>query len=226
MRGPCSAQAYTAGMADALTKAGERGGVPRYRWVGERGVHVATGDDTLACYARVVEHRFPELDDVVPGDGTLLLVLRPGARISAALEAALAPAAQPVPVRAARVHEIAVVYDGADLAAAAAAAGVGVDAYVALHAGGDYVVAFVGFQPGFPYLHGLPAALRAPRRATPRTRVPAGSVAVGGRYTGIYPAEGPGGWHLIGRTPARVFDPACDPPALFAPGDRVRFVAT
>jgi KipI family sensor histidine kinase inhibitor len=83
----------------------------------------------------------------------------------------------------------------------------------------------LGFAPGFPYLLGLDPALQVPRRANPRTRVPAGSVAIGGAQTGIYPRELPGGWHLIGRTPRVLFDPAREPPCLLAPGNHVRFRA-
>jgi KipI family sensor histidine kinase inhibitor len=82
----------------------------------------------------------------------------------------------------------------------------------------------LGFAPGFPYLLGLDPALAMPRRASPRTRVPAGSVAIGGVQTGIYPAALPGGWQLIGRTPCVLFDAQRDPPSLVMPGDRVRFV--
>ena len=96
--------------------------------------------------------------------------------------------------------------------------------YIDSHTSVEYTVAFLGFQPGFPYLRGLPQALHASRRATPRLKVAAGSVAIGGAYTGIYPATGPGGWHIIGRTMAVLFDPQRDAPALLLPGDRVRFV--
>ena len=89
----------------------------------------------------------------------------------------------------------------------------------------EFTVAFLGFQPGFPYLAGLPADLVMPRRRTPRTRVAAGSVALGGSYAGIYPAAGPGGWNVVGRTGMRLFEPARPQPALLAPGDRVRLVA-
>jgi 5-oxoprolinase (ATP-hydrolysing) subunit B len=89
----------------------------------------------------------------------------------------------------------------------------------------EYRVAFLGFQPGFPYLAGLPEKLRAPRRAEPRVRVPAGSLAIGGSYAGIYPESGPGGWQIVGVTEAVLFDPRQSSPALFAPGDRVRFEA-
>jgi len=93
------------------------------------------------------------------------------------------------------------------------------------HAAVRYQVRCVGFTPGFPYLSGLPAVLATPRRTTPRTLVPAGSVAIGGGQTGIYPLPSPGGWNIIGRTPLRLFDLTRQPAALFAPGDQLRFVA-
>ena len=112
-----------------------------------------------------------------------------------------------------------------DLDALAAHAGLSRDAAIERHAGGDYRVAMIGFAPGFPYLLGLDPALAMPRLSTPRTRVPAGSVAIGGAQTGIYPRESPGGWHVIGRTPLPLFDTGSMPPALLAPGQRVRFRA-
>ena len=124
--------------------------------------------------------------------------------------------------------EIAVCYGGAhgiDLDAVAAHAGMTTDEVIARHTSASYRVAMLGFAPGFAYLLSLDDALHMPRRANPRLRVPAGSVAIGGAQTGIYPRELPGGWHLIGRTPRVLFDPARERPALFAPGDQVRFVA-
>ena len=97
------------------------------------------------------------------------------------------------------------------------------DAIVARHVAGTYTVAMLGFLPGFPYLDGLDSALYTPRRNSPRTRVPAGSVGIGGTSTGIYPCESPGGWNLIGRTPRPLFDPARENPSLLLPGDTVRF---
>ncbi|RUL77639.1 5-oxoprolinase subunit PxpB [Dyella choica] len=96
---------------------------------------------------------------------------------------------------------------------------------VARHTRATYRVAMLGFAPGFPYLLGLDPVLAVPRRSSPRISVPAGSVAIGGQQTGIYPQELPGGWQLIGRTPLRLFDPAADAPSLLCPGDRVRFQA-
>lgn len=124
-----------------------------------------------------------------------------------------------------RTVEIPVHYDGPDLADVAQRAGLTTADVIARHAGGDYTVAMLGFAPGFPYLLGLDPALHTPRRATPRTRVPPGSVAIGGAQTAVYPSELPGGWNLIGRTPLALFDLARAPPNLVAPGDRVGFRA-
>lgn len=127
-----------------------------------------------------------------------------------------------------RLVEIPVVYggaDGPDLDEVAAHTGLTAAQVVVLHTGAEYDVAMLGFSPGFPYLAGLPEQLATPRRTTPRTHVPAGSVAIGGRQTGIYPQASPGGWRLIGRTSRVLFAPGQDPPALLGPGDRVRFVA-
>lgn len=126
-----------------------------------------------------------------------------------------------------RTIEIPVRYggaDGPDLDDVAAHAGVLAGDVIARHSAPEYSVAMLGFAPGFPYLLGLDPALAVPRLATPRLRVPAGSVGIGAAQTGIYPRTGPGGWRIVGRTDATLFDPLRDPPALLAPGDRVRFV--
>jgi allophanate hydrolase subunit 1 len=197
------------------------------RWVGERGLRVEAGDATLACYAMLNARHFSEIEDVIPADGSLLLVLRRGAGLSADLVAALTGPLIAAPPALGTLHEIAVEYGGVagpDLAALAQQARMSTDDMIEHHAAAEYTVAFLGFQPGFPYLNGLPPALHAPRRTVPRVSVEAGSVAIGGAYTGIYPAAGPGGWHVIGRTNAVLFDPTRDAPALLMPGDRVRFV--
>ena len=126
-----------------------------------------------------------------------------------------------------RFIEIPVVYGGAggpDLAVVAAHCGLSEKQVVELHSSVEYVVWFLGFQPGFPYLGSLPEQLHTPRRAEPRLLVPAGSVGIGGPQTGVYPLATPGGWQLIGHTSLSLFDPARDEPILLRPGDSVRFV--
>jgi len=126
-----------------------------------------------------------------------------------------------------RVVEIPVCYAppfADDLMDVAAAHGLSAEDVIRLHLGAEYTVRMIGFSPGFPYLAGLPAVLHTPRLKTPRLRVPAGSVAIGGRQTGIYSLETPGGWNIIGRTPVAMFRPDLDPPCFLNVGDRVRFV--
>ncbi len=200
---------------------------PGWRWVSERALQLATGEATLAYYQTLIFLNFAELEDLIPADGSLLLLFKRHASVSAGLLAALTAPPEACRSTAGRLHEIVVDYGGAagpDLPALAERAGLDVATYIARHAAVEYTVGFVGFQPGFPYLCGLPHELHAPRRASPRVRVPAGSVAVGGSYTGMYPTSGPGGWQLIGRTRTRLFDPQRDPPALLMPGDRVRLL--
>lgn len=129
----------------------------------------------------------------------------------------------------ARTIEIPVCYGGAfgpDLGDVARHTGLTAAHVVELHASAQYLVYFLGFSPGFPYLGGLPTQLATPRLAAPRKVVPAGSVAIGGSQTGVYPVDSPGGWRIIGRTSLRLFDPAAESPALLRIGDTVRFVPT
>ncbi|ERK18281.1 MAG: 5-oxoprolinase subunit PxpB [Pantoea sp.] len=126
-----------------------------------------------------------------------------------------------------RLVEIPVVYGGEagpDLSVVAEHAGMTPRQVVELHSSTDYVVYFIGFQPGFPYLGGLDSRLHTPRRAEPRVIVPAGSVGIGGSQTGVYPLATPGGWQLLGQTAISLFDPQQQPPTLLRPGDSVRFV--
>ena len=145
---------------------------------------------------------------------------------AAARDALMSEASDPAPVEPV---EIEVRYggdDGPDLEEVAARVGLSPADVVELHASARYVVLFLGFAPGFAYLGGLPDALVTPRRATPRQRVVAGSVAIAGGQTAIYPRSMPGGWNLIGRTEATLFDPMADPPARLSPGALVRFGST
>ncbi|ADJ50705.1 allophanate hydrolase subunit 1 [Amycolatopsis mediterranei S699] len=172
-----------------------------------------------AAHATVLAARPPGVVDLVPGARSLLVVGGVAAVRALLEDADLAhpPADEP------REVTLDVRYDGEDLALIAADAGVSPDAVVSMHTEAGYTVAFTGFAPGFGYLTGLPRPLRQPRLESPRTRVPAGSVGLAGEFTGVYPRESPGGWRLLGHTSATLFDPHADPPALFAPGDRVRF---
>jgi len=167
------------------------------------------------------------LRDAIPGARTLFLAFDPRRLPHEALRREIrARSGRAAAPRPPRWHEIPVLYGaeaGPDLAELAARAGMSPEELCRRHAGGEYAVAFLGFAPGWAYLSGLDPALHAPRLPTPRPRVPAGSVAIGGPYTGIYPSATPGGWRLIGRAAVRLFDEESDPPALFAPGDLVRF---
>lgn len=174
--------------------------------------------------------RIPGVRDIVPGHESVLVVTdvpeEPESLRRAVERTALE--AGGVPEREARTIQIPVCYEGEDLAPdlaeVAVHCGLSENDVVSRHSAGDYVVRFVGFMPGFPYLDGLDPALAVPRLATPRTRVPAGSVAIGGSQTGVYPFSTPGGWRIVGRTPARLYDPHRAPRALASIGDRVRFV--
>jgi len=127
-----------------------------------------------------------------------------------------------------RIVEVPVCYDlefGLDLKEIAEKTSVPVEEIRKRHSKSEHHVLMVGFSPGQPYIGGLDPKLSVPRRATPRTVMPAGSVAIANAQTAVYPYETPGGWSIVGRTPLRVFDPAREPASLFAPGDRVRFIA-
>lgn len=163
----------------------------------------------------------------VPGYTTLTVHFDPTAtsilQLSDDLRLAMIGRPEPGIGSSGHLVEVVVRYDGSDLADVAAATGLSVREVVARHSAVEYRVLLLGFVPGFAYLGPIDPALVLPRRASPRTRVPAGSVAIAGAQTGIYPAETPGGWHLIGRTAAALFDPRRASPALLAVGDRVRF---
>lgn len=169
--------------------------------------------------------------DLVPAYAALAVHFdAPGSACMAAAETirrAWTSCAAAAPVDAGRSVEVPVRYggdEGPDLDAVAQHTGLSPHDVVRRHAAAEYRVAMIGFSPGFPYLLGLDRALATPRLAQPRARLAAGSVAIGGTQTGIYPHAGPGGWRVIGRTPLRLFDATREPASLLQPGDRVRFV--
>jgi KipI family sensor histidine kinase inhibitor len=167
------------------------------------------------------------LVDLVPAARTVLAIARPTAEGRACLDR-LASIVDGLPLGDAApgnrpLVELPVYYDGADLADTAGLLGMAPGDLVRRHAGAAYEVAFCGFVPGFAYLTGLPADLHVPRLDTPRIRVPAGAVGLAGEFCGVYPRESPGGWRLLGRTDAVLWDTGREPAALLAPGTRVRF---
>lgn len=166
----------------------------------------------------------PGVIEAVAGADSVLLTFADWEHASNAI-AAIASAQLPDPGQeAGPVVQVRVRYDGLDLPEVAASLGLGIDDVIAMHMAGEYQVAFCGFAPGFAYLTGLHPSLRLPRLASPRPRVPAGSVAMADAYCGIYPRSTPGGWHILGTTDAVLFDPQRDQPALLTAGTRVRFV--
>ncbi|MFF7738239.1 MULTISPECIES: carboxyltransferase domain-containing protein [unclassified Streptomyces] len=188
-------------------------------------VEVSSGDEAQALHAELLRRRAEgslAAREIVPAARTVLIDgLDAPARLAAELTAADLP---PAPSRARDVVELPLRYDGPDLADVAAHWGVPEREVARIHADTEFRVAFCGFAPGFGYLTGLPPRYDVPRRATPRTAVPAGSVALAGPYTGVYPRSSPGGWQLIGTTDAVLWDHARVPAALLSPGTRVRFV--
>ncbi|WP_158847043.1 5-oxoprolinase subunit PxpB [Saccharothrix deserti] len=188
-------------------------------------VEVDSLGEVEAVRAAVEAAELPGVVELVPAARTVLVVTEPGTlpavrKILATADLAHRPRTVSdevvIPVR----------YDGPDLDLVAETAGLTTAEVVDLHAGATYQVAFCGFAPGFAYLTGLPEPLHQPRLDSPRTKVPAGSVAIAGEYTAAYPRATPGGWRLIGRTDAPLFDPRRPTPALLTPGHRVRFEAT
>lgn len=198
----------------------------RLSHVGDAGLLLEVGDaaQAHALRAALLAAAVPGVRELVVGARSVLAVVDPLVTDPDVVLAA-ASAASTVDAGPGRLHRIPVRYDGVDLAEVADLVGLSTMEVMGRHAAAEYTVAFLGFAPGFGYLTGLDPVLRVPRRASPRERVPAGAVAIAGEHTAVYPRPTPGGWRLLGHTDAPVFDPLRDPPALLAPGDRVRFVA-
>jgi inhibitor of KinA len=177
----------------------------------------------------VADLKMPPVRDVVPAMASVAVHVDADHANDGVIEALLrrlaaAPPATPV---VGALHELPVCYEppyALDIEDVARRCGCEASEIIEWHSAREYRVFMIGFLPGFPYLGVLDARLNLPRRDVPRQRVPQGSVAIAGEQTGIYPSDSPGGWHVIGRTPARLFDATANPPALLSPGDRVRFV--
>lgn len=186
-------------------------------------------DEVLGLYAALLDDTPDGVVDVVPAARTVLLVIDPDAttpgRVRAAVEGREAVARDRSGADGQEVLEVPVVYDGEDLGDVADILGCDRDEVVRRHTTGLWTVAFCGFAPGFGYLTADDGEWDLPRRGSPRTKVPAGSVALAGEFTGVYPRASPGGWQLIGRTDLPPFDLDRDPPAVLSPDTRVRFVA-
>ncbi len=182
-------------------------------------------DDPAAWAAGLRMAAHPAIEDIVPAERTVLVRVVADAPTREAQEVrGLLDAVVPSSSRSTtREVIIAGDFDGDDLGAVAAAVQRTPGEVVALLVGAEFTVAFCGFSPGFAYLRGLPEQLHLPRRDTPRTSVPAGSIAIAAHYAAVYPSSSPGGWHLLGRTELDVWDPERADPALLRPGTRVRF---
>jgi KipI family sensor histidine kinase inhibitor len=205
---------------------------PRLRPAGDRAVLLETGDPavTLAASEAIRRAGLNEVEDVAPAAATVLVRLARGTDLTAfggrlVDLAASAQSTDDTP-NTDDLLIIPVAYDGPDLADVCAACGLSDAEVIAAHTGTPWRAAFVGFAPGFAYLVGGDPCLQVPRRAQSRTRVPAGSVALAGRYSAVYPRESPGGWQLIGSTDVVLWDETADPPAAVQPGRWVRFVNT
>jgi KipI family sensor histidine kinase inhibitor len=179
--------------------------------------------ETLEAYRRCVGGLF---DECVPGAQTIYFESsRLGtSKVVSLVNGLLQQPSSEMFDSIVREHSIEVCYDGADLENVASLTGFSVEEVIRRHSAAVYTVAFLGFSRSFPYLAGLDPAIEVPRLATPRTLVPAGSVGMGAGYTGVYPMSSPGGWQLLGRTDAVLFDSTNDPPSILKTGDLVRFV--
>jgi KipI family sensor histidine kinase inhibitor len=176
---------------------------------------------------RALQHRRPAgLLGTVPAYASLLCQYDASVTDAARLEGAIRQLEGKIEpaMPSGAIVDVPTRYDGPDLPEVALKTDLTPAAVVERHAGREYLVYCIGFAPGFTYCGPLPGELAVPRLASPRLHVPAGSVGIAGRQTGIYAVESPGGWNLVGRTALRLFDPAADPPARFKPGDRLRFV--
>lgn len=213
--------------------------LPRFRPMGDRSLLVELGDTISPDVNRRVQQLMlqlqqaplPGVREIAPGYRSLLVVYDPLTIAAAELMERIAEAAAQQGLAGlpqAKLLTVPVFYGGdygPDLEWVAGHLGISSDQVIRLHTETVYRVYMIGFTPGYPYMGELPAALAVPRRSTPRTRVPKGSVGIAQRQTGIYPVESPGGWQIIGWTPIELFDPSRQLPSLLEMGDRVKFEA-
>jgi len=210
--------------------------IPRFSPAGDSALLVELGDQIDLSINRRLHaladwlRQQPGLGEAVPGYAALLVHYNPldlaYAEVLDLVQRGLSLAAKAVQ-SSPRCVEIPVRYggeDGPDLAFVANHCGLSTDEVIWRHSQAEYVVYFLGFTPGFPYLGGMDTSIAAPRLESPRSRIPAGSVGIAANQTGVYPLESPGGWRIIGRTEVELFNPLNQPPALLAPGDVVRFI--
>jgi inhibitor of KinA len=206
--------------------------------LGDSAVVVGFGDEAslkthlrVKAFSDLLERRPPDAAiEHIPALTTVTVVYDAVARgyeeFAAELRNLLEEVAEPFQAPESRLVEIPVCYGGAfgpDLGFVAEHNGLSTDDVIAIHSEPEYLVYMIGFAPGFPYLGGMSERIASPRRDSPRQAIPAGSVGIAGRQTGVYPIVTPGGWRLIGRTPLRLFRPEEDPPTLVHAGDRVAF---
>jgi KipI family sensor histidine kinase inhibitor len=212
---------------------------PRYRMMGDRSLLVELGEEISPATNALVQDLMQRLEsaaitgirELAPAYRSLLVTYNPLVISSAALQSritAVAGDTRRLSAPASKLVTVPVIYGGTggpDLESVAAHLRIGAEEVVRLHTGTVYRVYMIGFMPGYPYMGELPPALAMPRRRTPRTRVPKGSVGIAQRQTGIYPVDSPGGWQIIGWTPIELFDPHRRTPSLLEMGDTVKFEA-
>ena len=212
---------------------------PRFLTGGDKSIFVEFGDAIDPKLSRRVRHlmlaiekaSIPGITETVPTYRSLLVYFEPLQINARKLRETLYSLAQPLTeseLPKPKLIEIPTVYGdeyGPDLEFAATHNGLSTSEVVQIHTGTPYLIYMIGFIPGFPYLGGMSPRIATPRLETPRTKIPAGSVGIAGSQTGIYPAESPGGWRLIGRTPLQLFNPKREPPALFQAGDYLNFIS-
>lgn len=210
-----------------------------FRLVGDRGLLMEYGDvidpavnQKVRSISIVAKQDMPPgVIEIIPAYRSIMIIYNPSVTKPQKLQDAfisLEKRLTDIDIPPPKTIEIPVCYGGKlgpDIQVVAESNNISVTDVIRLHSQPEYIIYMIGFAPGFPFLGGLPEILHTPRLKTPRTSVPQGSVGIANKQTGIYPAESPGGWQLIGRTPLKLFDPARSNPILYQAGDRIRFIS-